>query len=224
MYAFEFGVLITVIGVTCVFLSLMFVGITCMIFKKIFRGEGESRPVPRKEAEIGETKGVKVIEERARDVNPPTSQTFIVELDGEPQVISVTDAGFIGEKTVDVTPRCEIEKDVKIMVNNREFNVRLLDLGGASPVTSAAHLDHSALKRASVRGGCVVKAPVSATVLKVPVKVGDKVNKGDVVVILEVMKMENEVLSPVDGVVKAINVSEGDTVKEGDTLIIIGGV
>lgn len=59
-------------------------------------------------------------------------------------------------------------------------------------------------------------------VLKVKVKKGDSVAKGDVVMVLEAMKMENNIHAPHAGAVKEILVKEGSTVSAGDTLLIIG--
>ena len=59
-------------------------------------------------------------------------------------------------------------------------------------------------------------------VSKVVAKVGDTVKKGDVVLLLEAMKMQNEIAAPVAGTVKAINVSAGENVKPGQTMAIIG--
>jgi glutaconyl-CoA decarboxylase len=59
-------------------------------------------------------------------------------------------------------------------------------------------------------------------VLRVAVSVGAPVKNGDIVLILEAMKMENEIFSPVDGVVKEIRARDGDTVNTGDVMVISG--
>ncbi len=69
--------------------------------------------------------------------------------------------------------------------------------------------------------GVSVDAPMPGSVLDVKVSVGDSVSEGDVLLILEAMKMENEVTSPAAGVIKSINVSVGATVNTGDTMIVI---
>ena len=56
-------------------------------------------------------------------------------------------------------------------------------------------------------------------ILDVKVKAGDSVKAGDVLVILEAMKMENEIVAPQDGTVASINVNKGDTVNSGDVLV-----
>jgi biotin carboxyl carrier protein len=67
-----------------------------------------------------------------------------------------------------------------------------------------------------------VKAPIPGTVLKIEVKTGDQVKKGDVLLLLEAMKMENEIISPFDGTVTSVNVETGGSVNSGDVLVTIG--
>lgn len=72
-----------------------------------------------------------------------------------------------------------------------------------------------------VTGGEVIEAPMPGSIVAVSVKVGDIVKKGQVLVVLEAMKMENEIVSPVDGKITAVSVSKGDTVNAGDALVQI---
>ena len=74
---------------------------------------------------------------------------------------------------------------------------------------------------ASVSEG-LVSAPMPGKVLRVLVKEGESVKTGQGLLVLEAMKMENEIPAPRDGVVKKIHVKEGDTVNTGDPLIEIG--
>ena len=67
-----------------------------------------------------------------------------------------------------------------------------------------------------------IKAVMAGTVLSLKKKPGDKVKVGDVVLILEAMKMENEISSPSDGVIVDIVVSPGKSINTGDTLFIVG--
>ncbi|MBO5287620.1 MAG: biotin/lipoyl-binding protein [Clostridia bacterium] len=67
-------------------------------------------------------------------------------------------------------------------------------------------------------GGTVVKAPLNGTVLKVNVKNGQAVKAGDVLAVLEAMKMENEIVAPCDGVIASVNVTEGASV-EAETVV-----
>lgn len=67
-----------------------------------------------------------------------------------------------------------------------------------------------------------VTAPMPGTILKVHVSVGDTVAVGDVLLMLEAMKMENEISSPVSGVIREVHVREGQSVNAGDVLVVIG--
>ena len=70
-------------------------------------------------------------------------------------------------------------------------------------------------------GDTKMEAPMPGTILDVKVKAGDKVSDGQVVLVLEAMKMENEIVSPVDGTIASVMVKKGDTVDSGDILITI---
>lgn len=74
---------------------------------------------------------------------------------------------------------------------------------------------------APVGGGHTVKSPLPGTVLTVKVAVGDKVAPGQTMVVLEAMKMENNIDADRAGVVKAVCVQQGATVMEGDNLIVL---
>ncbi len=58
-------------------------------------------------------------------------------------------------------------------------------------------------------------------IVKVKVREGDKVRKGDVIAVLEAMKMENEISAPADGVIKSINVKEGQDIEAGKLIAVI---
>ena len=70
--------------------------------------------------------------------------------------------------------------------------------------------------------GNAVKAPLPGTIIAINVKVGDQVNVCDVVIVLEAMKMQNNIEAEFAGTVKAINVNNGDSVMEGSVLLTIG--
>ena len=73
----------------------------------------------------------------------------------------------------------------------------------------------------SASGGQTIKAPLPGTILKISVKEGDAVKTGQNLIIMEAMKMENQVLAEKDGVISAIKVKEGDAVLQDDILIEI---
>ena len=75
---------------------------------------------------------------------------------------------------------------------------------------------------AGAAGANKVSAPMPGKILDVKVAAGDDVKRGQVVAILEAMKMENEIVAPVDGKVATVNVNKGASVETGDVLITIG--
>jgi oxaloacetate decarboxylase alpha subunit/pyruvate carboxylase subunit B len=65
-------------------------------------------------------------------------------------------------------------------------------------------------------------APMPGLIINYEKNVGDSINEGETVVILEAMKMENALPAPASGTIKAINFSSGDSVAKGDVLCVIG--
>jgi biotin carboxyl carrier protein len=122
-------------------------------------------------------------------------------------------------------------KKYKIKLNGKVYEVEMEEITGevaatqveaqnAAPAASAPA--PSPKPSAPVSGGVAVEAPMPGTILSIAVKVGDQVKKDQVVLVLEAMKMENEIVSPVDGTVIAINVAKGDAVNPGQNLVQIG--
>lgn len=70
-------------------------------------------------------------------------------------------------------------------------------------------------------GAVAIKAPMPGTILKINVKAGDKVKKGDVVCVLEAMKMENDICAPQDGVVASVEVAQGASVTTDAVVVTI---
>ena len=77
-------------------------------------------------------------------------------------------------------------------------------------------------KTAALAGDVTLEAPMPGTILDVAVKVGDAVKEGQLAVVLEAMKMENEIMAPCDGTVKQVLVNKSATVNSGDPLVVIG--
>ena len=104
-----------------------------------------------------------------------------------------------------------------VNVDGRNYNVAVgpggtninVQLSGATPATSAAS------------NGEAIESPMAGTILKINVNPGSHVAQGDVVLIMEAMKMETEVRSKISGTVSAVNVKEGDAVAVGETLITL---
>nr|WP_298414862.1 sodium-extruding oxaloacetate decarboxylase subunit alpha [uncultured Halomonas sp.] len=111
-----------------------------------------------------------------------------------------------------------------ISVNGKQYVVEVAEGGDISQVQAASEEDDATptRKEAPAAGsGASISAPLAGNIFKVNVAPGDHVEDGDVVIILEAMKMETEVRASEAGTVSEIKVKEGDSVSVGDTLIIL---
>ena len=135
-------------------------------------------------------------------------------------------------------------KKFNITVNGKSYEVDVEEIGGNSapaPVRSQAASSPSvaptaapspqaapqaapkaAPAPAAVSGGESINSPMPGTILDIKVNVGDAVSNGTVLVILEAMKMENEIMAASAGKVLSINVTKGASVNSGDVLVVIG--
>ena len=122
-------------------------------------------------------------------------------------------------------------KNYRITVNGTAYDVAVEELGGsaasasapaAAPVAAAPAAAAPAAPAPSAGAGSItVTAPMPGKILAVKASVGQAVKKGDVVLILEAMKMENNLSTPVSGKVKRIFVNEGDAVPAGSVMMEI---
>ncbi len=106
-----------------------------------------------------------------------------------------------------------------VNVDGRNFNVVVGPGNADLNVQAVANAAPAAAPVGAGASGGVVDSPMAGNILKVVVKVGDSVAAGDVVIIMEAMKMETEVRAKSSGTVTSINVKEGDSVAVGDVLI-----
>lgn len=162
---------------------------------------------------------------------------YQVELEGQTYVIEFTDGGitvngelqdvaykmadqnsghillggrsvaFVADESGDGTWRVAID-GVERSANVKTRKELLLDKFGGAGGASAKHRD--------------IKAPMPGLVLRINVSVGDRVRAGQPLLVLEAMKMENEIASPGDGIVETVHVSAGDAVVKSALLIEIG--
>ena len=128
-------------------------------------------------------------------------------------------------------------KKYRVNVNGTNYEVEVEEMTGAAvsapaaaPARAAAPAPARAAAPASApaaapaaapAGGEQITAPMPGNVLDVKVSNGQAVKKGDVLMILEAMKMENEILAPCDGTVQSVSVSKGATVNSGALLCVI---
>ena len=127
-------------------------------------------------------------------------------------------------------------KNYKITVNGVSYDVQVEEAGSVAPVNTApvaAAPAPNATQNKPVTesapsspaptgsGSAKVTSPMPGNILDIKVNVGDKVEANQCVIILEAMKMENEIVSPYAGTVASVNVSKGQTVSSDDVLITI---
>lgn len=118
-------------------------------------------------------------------------------------------------------------KKYNITVNGNTYEVLVEEADASTPVSYSAPVaapvaapKAAAPKAAAPAAGGAVKvtSPMPGTILTVKVSVGQQVKKGDVICVLEAMKMENDIPAPQDGVIASINVQKGASVNAGDVL------
>ncbi len=132
-------------------------------------------------------------------------------------------------------------KNLKITVNGTAYNVQVEEAGSVAPVAVSAPAPQAAVPAAPVPAPAaapvpeaapvpaakaevpadaeLISSPMPGTIVSVNVKPGQSVKKSDVLVVLEAMKMENEIMAPHDAVVAAVHVNKGDSVESGTPLV-----
>jgi biotin carboxyl carrier protein len=130
-------------------------------------------------------------------------------------------------------------KKYVIRVNGKAYDVEVEEIKGSVPVKTPAEIssppsqdvrpkpDHSSQQKAEPVAGVLsgsnkrIVAPMTGTIVKVFVEPGDTVDTGDVLLVLEAMKMENDVIATIQGKVDSVHVTEGTMVNASDMLITL---
>ncbi|MDR1133102.1 MAG: biotin/lipoyl-binding protein [Synergistaceae bacterium] len=133
-------------------------------------------------------------------------------------------------------------RSYRISVNGKSYDVVVEELGASAaapapaavqapmpapvpvstPAPAPTPVPAAGAPQAPVVGGTTIGAPMPGKIWKLHVREGDSIEEGQLALVLEAMKMENEIFSPASGTVKRINCKEGDSVNTGDVLIVIG--
>ena len=131
-----------------------------------------------------------------------------VTVNGIPFEVEMKQPVKAGKQKVKLSEERRAEESEERRVKSEESNSSSASAASTSSASTAA-------------AGKPVVAPLPGTINEIKVKVGDKVNAGDTVVILEAMKMQNNIEAETSGTITSINVNKGDAVMEGDTLVTI---
>ena len=119
-------------------------------------------------------------------------------------------------------------KKYNIKVNGISYEVEVEEVGGSTQAVQSAQATPKAVTAAPVAAAkpvnsaadaASVTSPMPGTIVKINVKPGDSVKKGDVFLVLEAMKMENDITAPADCIVTSVNVNQGASVATGDVLL-----
>ena len=113
-------------------------------------------------------------------------------------------------------------KKYRVNVNGTVYEVELEEMTGAPAAPAAPAAAPAAPAAAPAAGGEKVTSPMPGTILSANVAAGDAVKRGQVLMILEAMKMENEIMCPCDGTVTSVSVTKGTAVESGTLLCTIG--
>jgi pyruvate carboxylase subunit B len=172
------------------------------------------------------------------DWKPPRAPKTLEEVKKEDELIAKAKAGKLSEKMV--PEKGSGVRTFNVFVEGEYYEVDVEAVGGSPAITvsprasafSPSPTPSTTIKAppqaeekkappAAVAEGTRVLAPMPGMIIRYLVSVDDKVKAGDTLLILEAMKMQNNISAPVDGVVKAINFGAGDSVNKGDILAVI---
>jgi 3-methylcrotonyl-CoA carboxylase alpha subunit len=150
-----------------------------------------------------------------------TNRTFLLRiLESDAFRDGAIDTAFLDREGEAIAATIADEPPSTIAVNHQSSAVRSIDpWDGASSRAAAATAPAAGRRRAASTAGQALIAPMPATVIKVQVRAGDAVKKGDVMVVLEAMKMELPLRALGDGVVAAVRCREGELVQADATLV-----
>ena len=140
-------------------------------------------------------------------------------------VEEVLDLSAVGGDPGAAAPESEalVERRTTVEVNGKRFDVRMWvpETGGAAVAAKPKAARRQGPSGGGSSGSGDVAAPMQGTIVKVLVEAGQSVAAGDPVVVLEAMKMENQIAAEKSGTVAKVNVKAGDTVGAGDVLVVV---
>jgi len=204
----EFGLLMMLIGIIFVFSSLAVIAAVCVALKRFFRAETPAETYVQTPPTLVEAPREAVSE----------TMGFKVDIDGRKHSVKIEDMSVTGKEAGEMVTLPKFEGEAKIAIDGQQLTAKVE--GFQVKRIPVAKKFETAVKTVEDVG--YIRAPMHGSVVKINVKVGDHVEKGSPILILEAMKMESVIESPSSGVVEEIKISEGDNVESGKTLVIIG--
>jgi oxaloacetate decarboxylase alpha subunit/pyruvate carboxylase subunit B len=183
--------------------------------------------------------GRKFLEWKYGKAEPPASVKAITlaEVKAKDEIIKKAKAGLLIEAKADTPEKTENVRSFNVFVDNEYFSVEVDPIGdmqvfappvqqgrpvqAAAPAAPAAPVTKPAPQPEAVTDGTLLLAPMPGMIVSYAKKAGDAVKKGDPIVVLEAMKMENSLTAPCDGTVQGIKFASGDTVAKGAVLCSI---
>ena len=172
---------------------------------------------------------------RKIELTRTSPDSFMAKVDGRPRQIKLQRHGIKSEKAsvieIDGKPykielsKTERGKKIPIKVEEAEFEVEVKTASRGQALTSFEPARQVSVKKTgpnkkvAVEGAVV--APMTGKIVKVKVKKGDQVKMGQVLCVIEAMKMENEISAPRPGTIQEVNVADGTPVNDGETLFVI---
>ena len=213
-----------IVGMGTVFAVLIFIAWIISLFKYI--GVFEKKMKESKEAKANASVPAPAVSATAAPA-PAAAQTPAVSDDTIQAVIAAAIAAYEADTEGETVgngfvPGPTLNNNLRVRpLRNRSVSVAQAETASVSApvVTSAAPAPVAeAPKVTGAQGSIKVDAPMPGKILAVKKKVGDAVKSGEAILVLEAMKMENEIVAPQDGTVASINVSVGDAVESGATL------
>ena len=173
--------------------------------------------------------------QRRIELTRTSPDSFTAKIDGRPRQIHLQKEGIASEKASVIEidgktykielPKVERGRKIPVKVEEAGFEVEVKTANKGQGLTSFEPTPRVGVKKTGINKKVAVEgavtAPMTGKIVKVKVKKGEQVKSGQVLCVIEAMKMENEISAPRAGTIQEVNVAEGTPVNEGETLFVI---
>lgn len=178
-------------------------------------------------SQVAADKSIQLADEQIDDVLTyalfPQIGLKFLENRNNPEAFEPVPTGEVEQVKSDAPKAAEGEPEAySVAVDGKVYEVVVAPSGELTSVVTKGPSDESGKQHAAVTGSETLNAPLAGNIFKMMVSEGSEVQEGDVVIIMEAMKMETEIRAASSGVISSINVKEGDSVTTGDVLLTLG--